>query len=174
MSKLTRSAAWKALEAHYQKNHDAQMRDLFAQDPKRFEKFSLQFNDILLDYSKNRITDETRKLLLDLANGVDLKTWIGRMFAGEKINFTEGRAVLHIALRNRSNRPILMDGKDVMPEVNAVLAKMKAFAAKVERSEIEAGASLLAVELSEHIGFVIESLKPHAEELGITGRNLLA
>ena len=73
------------------------------------------------------MTDETRKLLVDLANSVDLKSWIGRMFSGEKINVTENRAVLHVALRNRSNRPILVDGKDVMPEVNRVLAQMKQF-----------------------------------------------
>jgi glucose-6-phosphate isomerase len=111
------------------------MRDLFAQDPLRFEKFSLQFADILLDYSKNRITEETRDLLLDLARDRDVEGWRERMFTGERINFTEDRAVLHVALRNRSNRPMLVDGEDVMPAVNAVLARMAVFTEKVRNGE---------------------------------------
>ena len=101
------------------------MRDLFAQDPDRFKKFHLEFNGLLLDFSKNRITSETLKLLYALAVERDVSGWANKMFTGEKINITENRAVLHIALRNRSNRPILVDGKDVMPEVNAVLAHME-------------------------------------------------
>jgi hypothetical protein len=127
MSKPTQLAAWKALEAHYPRVAPLHVRDLFRQDPKRFDKFSAQFQDILLDYSKNRITEETFQLLLDLAREADLKGWTEKMFTGQKINITENRAVLHIALRNRSNRPILVDGKDVMPEVNAVLAHMREF-----------------------------------------------
>src|SRR5947207_7026697 len=127
MSTLTSSAAWKALETHQRDMANVHMRDLFAQDPQRFHKFSLQFQDVLLDYSKNRITEKTMQLLRDLARQADLKGWTEKMFTGEKINITEHRAVLHIALRNRSNRPILVDGKDVMPEVNAVLAHMKEF-----------------------------------------------
>jgi glucose-6-phosphate isomerase len=119
--------AWRALEAHYPKIAPLQMRDLFRQDPQRFDKFSLRFQDILLDYSKNRITAETMRLLFDLARQAELPAWIEKMFTGVKINTTEHRAVLHIALRNRSNRPILVDGKDVMPEVNAVLAHMRTF-----------------------------------------------
>jgi glucose-6-phosphate isomerase len=107
------------------------MRDMFAADPKRFEKFSIHFGDILLDYSKNRITAETVPLLLDLAREVGLKDWIEKMFGGEKINSTENRAVLHIALRNRANVPIHVDGKDVMPEVNRVLRQMRDFVEKV-------------------------------------------
>ena len=107
------------------------MRDLFAADPKRFDKFSLRFGDILLDYSKNRITAETVPLLLDLAREVGLKDWIEKMFRGEKINSTENRAVLHVALRNRTNSPILVDGKDVMPEVNRVLNQMREFCDKL-------------------------------------------
>jgi glucose-6-phosphate isomerase len=103
------------------------MRDLFRQDARRFEKFSLRFGDLLLDFSKNRITDKTLGLLLQLAREADVPGWAEKMFTGQKINTTEGRAVLHIALRNRSNRPILVDGKDVMPEVNAVLAHMRKF-----------------------------------------------
>ena len=103
------------------------MRELFADDPKRFERFSLEVDDVLVDYSKNRVTDETMRLLFDLARQARVFEWRDRMFAGEKINGTEDRAVLHVALRNRSNRPIVVDGKDVMPEVNAVLAKMREF-----------------------------------------------
>ncbi len=135
MSALLESPAWKALEAHYKKIEPMQMRDLFEQDPKRFEKFSLTFNDILLDYSKNRITEETRSLLLALAEEADVKGWTEKMFAGEKINLTENRAVLHVALRNRSNRPILVDGKDVMPGVNAVLEQMARFCHAVRKGE---------------------------------------
>ena len=120
-------SSWKALKAHYEKTKSLQMRDLFAEDPERFHQFSVKFQDILLDYSKNRITKETKKLLLDLAAEVDLQNWINKMFSGDKINFTEDRAVLHTALRNRSNRPIHVDGNDVMPEVNKVLAHMRDF-----------------------------------------------
>src|SRR5205085_4761324 len=101
----------------------------------RFDKFSLRFNDILLDYSKNRITDKTMALLFDLARQSDLAGWTDKMFSGQKINTTEERAVLHIALRNRSNRPIIVDGKDVMPEVNAVLAHMRRFSEAVRSGQ---------------------------------------
>jgi glucose-6-phosphate isomerase len=127
MGALTASKAWKDLGAHQREIASIHMRELFANDPARFEKFSLRFNDILLDYSKNRITEQTMSLLHRLAEQADLKGWTQRMFSGEKINTTESRAALHIALRNRSNRPILVDGSDVMPAVNAVLAHMKQF-----------------------------------------------
>ena len=127
MSTLTQSPAWQALQTHQQEIARRHMRDLFKEDPDRFDKFSLRFDDILLDFSKNRITDETLRLLRDLATQADLAGWTEKMFTGEKINTTEDRAVLHVALRNRSNRPILVDGKDVMPEVNAVLAHMREF-----------------------------------------------
>lgn len=127
MTTPTQLAAWKALEKHYQEITPLHMRDLFRQDPKRFEKFSLRFNDFLLDFSKNRITDQTMPLLYDLAKQSNLADWIEKMFTGEKINTTEDRAVLHIALRNRSNRPIHVDGHDVMPDVNRVLAHMREF-----------------------------------------------
>ena len=107
------------------------MRDLFASDPNRFENFSLQFGDILFDYSKNRITKETVGLLVKLAEQAGVKSAIEAMFTGEKINVTEHRAVLHTALRNRSNKPVLVDGEDVMPQINAVLEKMKSFSQKV-------------------------------------------
>jgi glucose-6-phosphate isomerase len=127
MSRLTESGIWKALQEHYREVEPLHMRDLFAKDPSRFDKFHLQFNDILVDYSKNRITEETMRLLYALAREVQLDRWIERMFSGEKINVTENRAVLHVALRNRANRPIYVDGKDVMPEVNASLAHMREF-----------------------------------------------
>ena len=141
MSTLTQSPAWKALAAHYEQVKGLQMRDLFAKDPSRFDALSLRFEDVLLDYSKNRVTGETMSLLRNLATQADLAGWTKKMFAGEKINTTEDRAVLHVALRNRSNRPILVDGKDVMPAVNAVLAHMKEFPdcyVRLERMEEKA------------------------------------
>jgi len=131
MSALTQSAAWQALQSHYKTMRQIRMRDLFADDPQRFVKFSLTYNDLLLDYSKNIITDETMALLMGLARQARLGEWRDRMFSGEKINVTEGRAVLHVALRNRSNRPIYADGADVMPKVNAVLEQMRRFSAQV-------------------------------------------
>jgi glucose-6-phosphate isomerase len=131
MSALTSSAAWRALERHAAAIAEVHLRDLFAADPGRFESLSLRLDDLLLDYSKNRITKETMALLLDLARQADLEGWRARMFAGERINVTEDRAVLHTALRNRANRPILVDGQDVMPAVNGVLERMRAFSERV-------------------------------------------
>ncbi|MCL4110461.1 UNVERIFIED_CONTAM: hypothetical protein GTU68_022343 [Idotea baltica] len=107
------------------------MRELFDNDKSRADKLSMQFEDIFLDYSKNRISEDTLPLLCDLAREVDLETWRDRMFAGEKINSTEDRAVLHTALRNQSNASVYVDGEDVMPEINAVLDKMEVFSEKV-------------------------------------------
>ena len=131
MSDLTNSPGWQALERHAQAMASVHLRDLFARDPDRFSRFSLRLDDLLLDYSKNRISEETLTLLLDLARQADLEAWRDRMFAGDKINVTEQRAVLHVALRNRANRPILVDGQDVMPEVNVVLAQMRDFSERV-------------------------------------------
>ncbi len=131
MPPLTHSPAWKALQDHFETMRDIHMRDLFLKDAQRFTRFSLRFGDILFDYSKNRVTDETMKLLLDLAKQANLAAKIEAMFTGQKINVTEDRAVLHIALRNRSNTPILVDGVDVMPEVNRVLGKMRTFSEAV-------------------------------------------
>jgi glucose-6-phosphate isomerase len=131
MSRLVSSPAWQALIQHQQEIADVHMRDLFACAPQRFERFSLRLGDILFDYSKNRITEKTLSLLVDLARQAYLAQKIEAMFSGEKINTTENRAVLHIALRNRSNRPILVDGRDVMPEVNQVLTKMRTFSEAV-------------------------------------------
>lgn len=135
MSKLTTSAIWQTLVKHQQEIAPKHMREMFDEDPQRFEKFSLRFNDILLDYSKNRITEETMARLLDLAREAQVEQWRERMFSGEKINFTEERAVLHTALRNRGNRPVLVDGKDVMPDVNRVLAQMRDFTGRVRSGE---------------------------------------
>jgi glucose-6-phosphate isomerase len=123
------------LQAHHAQMAALHMRDLFAADPARFERFSLQVGELLLDYSKNRITDETMALLARLAGEADVAGWRERMFNGEKINHTENRAVLHVALRNRSNRPVTVDGEDVMPKVNAVIERMGAFAEKVRSGE---------------------------------------
>jgi glucose-6-phosphate isomerase len=124
---LTQSEAWQALRTHAAEMGQASMRDLFARDPERFARYSLRVDDILFDYSKNILDDETLARLFALARDADLAGWTERMFDGAAINATEHRAVLHVALRNRSNRPIRVDGRDVMPEVNAVLAQMRRF-----------------------------------------------
>lgn len=131
MAHLNQYPVWEKLCKHEQNIANLHMRDMFANDPKRFEKFSLKFADILLDYSKHRITDETLPLLFQMAREAKIEEWRDRMFAGEKINITEDRAVLHTALRNRGNAPVFVDGKDVMPEINAVLVQMRAFSDKV-------------------------------------------
>ncbi|HAW3652161.1 glucose-6-phosphate isomerase [Escherichia coli] len=132
----TQTAAWQALQKHFDEMKDVTIADLFAKDGDRFSKFSATFdNQMLVDYSKNRITEETLAKLQDLAKECDLAGAIKSMFSGEKINRTENRAVLHVALRNRSNTPILVDGKDVMPEVNAVLEKMKTFSEAIISGE---------------------------------------
>ena len=127
----TTTAAWKKLTAHHETVNRLQMRDLFAEDPRRFERFSIRFNDLLVDFSKNRITAETLGLLIELAGECGLPEAIAQMFAGGRINETENRAVLHVALRNRANTPIHADGVDVMPEVNAVLSRMRDFSRRV-------------------------------------------
>ncbi|MDI4389109.1 glucose-6-phosphate isomerase [Escherichia coli] len=132
----TQTAAWQALQKHFDEMKDVTIADLFAKDGDRFSKFSATFDDqMLVDYSKNHITEETLAKLQDLAKECDLAGAIKSMFSGEKINRTENRAVLHVALRNRSNTPILVDGKDVMPEVNAVLEKMKTFSEAIISGE---------------------------------------
>ena len=127
----TQTKAWEKLTKHYEATSSTQMKDLFGQDERRFEKFSTQFNTILVDYSKNRITEETLSLLVELAEECDLKNGIKAMFDGDPINATEGRAVLHTALRNQSSTSVKVDGVDIMPDVRAALAKMKVFANKV-------------------------------------------
>ncbi|WP_429220066.1 glucose-6-phosphate isomerase [Aeromonas veronii] len=170
----TQTQAWQALEAHFAANKETRLKDLFAQDPKRFDKFSLTFGgDILVDYSKNLITEATLKLLVDLAKETDLRSAIDAMFNGDKINMTEGRSVLHVALRNRSDRPIESDGKDVMPEVNAVLAKMKGFCEKIISGEWK-GYTGKAIQHVVNIGIggsdlgpvmITEALRPYKNHL---------
>jgi glucose-6-phosphate isomerase len=127
MVSLTESPAWKRLQVHYNKIAGQHMRLLFASDTERFERFSVRLENLLFDYSKNRIDSETMEILMDLARERGLVERIEAMFSGERINSTEDRAVLHVALRNRSNRPVSVEGRDVMPEVNAVLEKMRTF-----------------------------------------------
>ncbi|WP_041210773.1 glucose-6-phosphate isomerase [Aeromonas jandaei] len=170
----TQTQAWQALEAHFAANKETRLKDLFAQDPKRFDKFSLTFGgDILVDYSKNLITEETLKLLVELAKETELRSAIDAMFNGDKINMTEGRSVLHVALRNRSDRPIESDGKDVMPEVNAVLAKMKGFCEKIISGEWK-GYTGKAIQHVVNIGIggsdlgpvmITEALRPYKNHL---------
>jgi len=124
---FTQTKAYQYLADHFEKMEQTHLKDLFAADSERFNKLSVQFEDILLDYSKNRIDDETVALLVQVARECMLKDAIGAMFSGEVINMTEGRPVLHIALRNQSNTPIMVEGKDVMPDVNGVLDHMKQF-----------------------------------------------
>jgi glucose-6-phosphate isomerase len=171
MSRLTDSPAWQALSKHQPAMAGVSMRDLFARDPQRFERFSLKLGDILFDFSKNRITEKTLSLLIDLARQANLAQKIEAMFSGEKINTTEDRAVLHVALRNRSNRPIMVDGADVMPEVNRVLKKMWVFSEAV-RSGAWKGYSGRPIADVVNIGIggsdlgpkmVCEALKPYGK-----------
>ena len=121
---------WGRLQEHYKIMRQEHMHTLFAKDPERFDKFSLSLNDILVDFSKNLITEETLNILLDLANNCELRSAMDAMFSGEKINATEGRAALHTALRNKSGEPVYVDGKDIMPDIQRVLQQMKSFSEK--------------------------------------------
>lgn len=172
MNQLTEFTSWKKLEEHYKEINPVHMREMFSKDPQRFNKFSLKHKDILVDYSKNRISEKTLSLLIDLAKESGLDKGIEDMFSGKKINNTEDRAVLHVALRNRSNRPIMVDGKDVMPEVNAVLEKMKTFSKVIRTGEWKGytGKSITDV-VNIGIGgsdlgpyMVTEALKPYGKE----------
>jgi len=132
---LTELPEFKTLEEHYSNVKNLHMRRMFSTDSRRFNKLSLEHRGLLLDFSKNRITYDTIPLLCELARAVDLEGWRERMFTGEKINNTENRAVLHTALRNRTNTPVFIDGKDVMPKVNASLDKMQAFSEKIRQGD---------------------------------------
>ena len=123
----TSTKAWTLLKQHFEATKYKHLREWFDENPDRFQQFSIEFEDILVDFSKNRISEKTIALLLQLAEEMKLKEAISSMYSGEKINETEGRAVLHIALRNRSNIPIYVDGEDVMPKVNNVLKMMEQF-----------------------------------------------
>lgn len=134
-SPLINTPAWVALLEHFERVKKVHMVELFEEDPERFKKYSVQFDDMLLDYSKNRVTDETMQLLFGLAEQADVEKWRDSMFAGEKINNTEGRAVLHTALRNRSGRPVFVDDENVMPMIEAELEKMRVFSEKVRNGQ---------------------------------------
>lgn len=171
MSRLTESPEWKSLATHYENVKNLHMRDLFRNDPARFDVFSLSDGEILLDYSKNRITPETMKLLVALAEASGLKQEIENMFTGVKINKTENRSVLHVALRNLSDEKIMVDGKDVMPDVRAVLEKMKGFC-EVVRSGGWKGYTGKPIKAIVNIGIggsdlgpvmVTEALKPYTQ-----------
>jgi glucose-6-phosphate isomerase len=131
LQSVSSRAAWKALEAHQRKMEELHLRKFFAEDPKRGDRFSIEAAGIYLDYSKNRITDETVKLLLQLAEECGLRARIDTMFRGEKINVTENRAVLHVALRAPKGASIVVDGENVVPKVHAVLEKMADFSSRV-------------------------------------------
>lgn len=169
---LTESRAWKALSDHYQECRQLHMRDLFETDPERFVKYSIQHGNLIFDYSKNRISEQTMPLLMKLARQADIEAWRDRLFSGEKINSTEGRSVLHVALRNRSNTPIESDGENVMPAVNAELHKMQRFSEQV-RSGGWKGLSGKAITDVVNIGIggsdlgpdmVCSALKPYASD----------
>ncbi|WP_303812577.1 glucose-6-phosphate isomerase [Apibacter mensalis] len=131
----TETRAWQLLKEHYDQIKDKHLRQWFKEDPQRFDKFSIQFNDILFDYSKNRIEEKTLKLLIQLAEETQVKEAIEKQFSGDKINETENRAVLHTALRNRKNTPVIVDGEDVMPKINKVLSQMQKFSESVISGE---------------------------------------
>lgn len=137
MTSIIHSKSWDLLKKHYEQISPQHIRDFFNHDARRSDKFSLKFDDLLFDFSKNKITKETLALLYGLAKQSELKSWISKLFNGEKINFTEKRAALHVALRNRSNAPILFDGKDVMPSVNRVLNKMRFFSDSIRSGELK-------------------------------------
>jgi len=157
---LTQSPEWQTLQAHYQATHETHLRDLFAKDPSRAERFHAEALGIYLDYSKNRITDETVAALLALAEGAGLRGKIDAMFAGEKLNSTEGRAVLHTALRAPKGASVLVDGKNVVPEVHAVLDKMADFCERV-RSGAWRGHTGKAIKNVVNIGIGGSDLGPY-------------
>jgi glucose-6-phosphate isomerase len=159
-SSLTARPEWQALQAHYEATKNQHLRDLFAADPKRAERFQAEALGIYLDYSKNRITDDTVKALLALTESVGLRQKIDAMFAGEKINTTEGRAVLHTALRAPKGASILVDGKNVVPEVHEVLAKMAEFSERV-RSGAWKGHTGKAIKNVVNIGIGGSDLGPY-------------
>ena len=166
------TAAWKKLQEHYARIKGIHMQGMFREDTERFSRFSARFEDILLDYSKNIINEETIGLLRELAEETKIGDAIGKMFSGDKINETEGRAVLHTALRNRSNTPVYVEGSDVMPGVNKVLAQMKAFSEKITSGQWKGYTGQPVTDIV-NIGIggsdlgpvmVTEALKPYAKE----------
>ncbi len=169
---LTDMNAWRRLEADYAEVRGMKMRDMFAADPKRFDEFSVSADGLLVDYSKNRVTADTMKLLIELAREAGVEQAREAMFSGEKINSTENRAVLHTALRNRSDRPVYVDGENVMPQIKTVLKKMKTFSESVRNGSWK-GATGKAMTDVVNIGIggsdlgpvmVVEALKHYQKE----------
>ncbi len=165
------TSAWEKLTRHFEIMKERHMHNMFIEDPGRFTRFSLRFEDILLDYSKNIINEETSALLLDLANEVNIKDAIERMFTGDRINGTENRSVLHTALRNRSNSPVYLGDKDIMPEINDVLEKMREFSNTIISGEWKGYTGKFITDIV-NIGIggsdlgpvmVTEALKPYAK-----------
>jgi len=165
------TASWKALEAHYGVAKNLHVKDLFGADAKRFDKMHLKFEDLMFDYSKNCVTEETMDLLYKLAEEADVIGKAKEMYSGAKINTTEDRAVLHVALRNQSNTPIFVDGKDVMPDVNDTLSKIKTFTENV-RGGVWRGHTGKKIDAIVNIGIggsdlgpvmVCEALKPYSK-----------
>jgi len=169
MSALTESKSWLALTKHYTEIKNTHMRDMFDGDPNRFDKYSLELNDILYDFSKNRIDDETLTLLLQMTNEVDLAGWIDKMFKGEPINHTENRAVLHTALREQGSNPILVDGKDILPEIKQERERVKTLAEKIRTRQWRGATNQAITDIvnigigGSHLGpmMVTEALRPH-------------
>jgi glucose-6-phosphate isomerase len=159
MKDIVRTPAWAALAAHHRDVAPRHLRDLFSEDPGRFPRLTLELDGLFLDLSKNRVTDETLRLLRDLAREANVPAIVARMFAGEKINLTEDRAALHTALRNRSGNPVMVDGHDVMPDVEAVLKRMDAFCDAV-RSGTWRGASGQPIRAVVNIGIGGSDLGP--------------
>jgi glucose-6-phosphate isomerase len=166
----TRTVSWRKLTDHFKLVKNVQIKELFVQDPARFHKYSVRFNDILFDYSKNRVNDETMGLLFELARETKVADATEKMFSGDFINGTEGRAVLHVALRNRANTEVMVDGRDVMPDVNRVLDRMKAFCDRLHSGDWT-GYSGKKINTIVNIGIggsdlgpamVTECLKPYA------------
>lgn len=169
MSALIKSTSWLALTKHYNDIKHIHMRDMFEEDAKRFDKYSLELNDILYDFSKNRINEETLDLLLQLANEVNLSEWIGKMFKGESINHTEHRAVLHTALREQGSEPIIVNGTDILPEIKEERGRVKALAEKIRTRQWRGVTNQAITDVvnigigGSHLGpmMVTEALRPY-------------
>lgn len=169
MSELTQSKAWLALQKHFDEIKHIHMRDMFDQDESRFDKFSLQLNDVLYDYSKNYINDETVELLLQLAEDVNLPRWIEKLFNGEPINHTEHRAVLHTALRDQGEQPLMLDGVDILPEIREERERVKQLAEKIRTRKWRGATNQAITDVvnlgigGSHLGplMVTEALRPY-------------
>jgi len=169
MSELTQSKAWLALQKHYDEIKHSHMRDMFDEDENRFDKFSLQLNDVLYDYSKNYINDETVELLLQLARDVDLPAWIEKLFSGDAINHTEHRAVLHTALRDQGDQPLMLDGVDILPEIREERERVKQLAEKIRTRKWRGATNQAITDVvnlgigGSHLGplMVTEALRPY-------------